>query len=76
MIKKNLGNIERAIRFVAGVGMLVWALLQPQLLWLEWLLLLAASFLLLNGIFSRCYLWYLFDLNTCRKDACTRDVVD
>ncbi|MEM6583284.1 MAG: DUF2892 domain-containing protein, partial [Pseudomonadota bacterium] len=62
MIKRNLGNTERAARFVVGVVLLVWAWREPELSALEWGVVIAASALVLNGVFSRCYLWYVLDL--------------
>jgi len=31
--------------------------------------------LILNGVFSRCYLWYVLDFNTCRsgREDCPTD---
>ncbi|MEP1470379.1 MAG: DUF2892 domain-containing protein [Halieaceae bacterium] len=65
MIEKNLGNIERIIRLFAGFGLLLWALSRPELNGMEWFVMLISSFLILNGIFSRCYLWYVLDFNSC-----------
>lgn len=65
MIEKNLGNVERIVRLLAGIALLAWAITRPDLNGVEWFVMLIASFLILNGIFSRCYLWYVLDLNTC-----------
>ena len=65
MNEQNLGLIERAIRLLLGFGLGIWVYMQPALGMSEWVALLAASFLILNGIFGRCYLWLLFDVNTC-----------
>ena len=65
MIEKNLGNIERVFRLLAGIGLLAWALSRPELNGIEWFVMLISRFMILNGIFSRCYLWYVLDLNTC-----------
>jgi hypothetical protein len=67
MIERNLGNIERVVRLLIGVGFGVWALMQPQLNGIEWLVIMTSVALILNGIFSRCYVWYLFDVNTNKK---------
>jgi uncharacterized membrane protein HdeD (DUF308 family) len=67
MIERNLGNIERAVRLILGIAFGVWALMQPQLNGVEWLVIVIALALILNGIFSRCYVWYLFDVNTSKK---------
>ncbi len=64
MIERNLGNIERVVRFILGVVFAVWALLQPAMNGIEWFVTIISLSLILNGIFSRCYVWYLLDLNT------------
>ena len=67
MIERNLGNIERVVRLLIGVVFGVWAFMQPQLNGVEWLVIMVSVALILNGIFSRCYVWYLFDVNTNKK---------
>ena len=66
MIERNLGNIERVVRLIAGVALLVWAVMQPMLNGIEWFVMFISVALILNGVFSRCYLWYVLDINTCR----------
>lgn len=67
MNEQNLGLIERAIRLLLGFVVGTWVVMQPALGAAEWVALVAASFLVLNGIFGRCYLWLLLDLNTCEQ---------
>jgi hypothetical protein len=68
MIERNIGNAERIVRFSFGLLFGAWALAQPATNTLaEWLLIIVAVSLMLNGIFSRCYLWYLLDVNTTSK---------
>ena len=67
MNEQNLGLIERAIRLLLGCGLGLWILMQPALGAVEWVASIAAIFLVLNGIFGRCYLWLLLDLNTCEQ---------
>ncbi len=67
MIRQNLGGGERAVRLLLGLGIAAWALTQPALAVKEWVALLAATFLVLNGVFGRCYLWALLNLNTCER---------
>lgn len=69
MIDKNLGKTERIVRFVLGIGLGYWAFSQPHLTLLEMLVLLAALFLILNGIFSRCYLWHVLGFDTCKEEG-------
>tara|TARA_R110002124_G_scaffold48299_1_gene142803 strand:+ start:407 stop:640 length:234 start_codon:yes stop_codon:yes gene_type:complete len=64
MIERNLGNIERVTRFFLGVIFAAWALSQPAMNVIEWFITFVSLALILNGIFSRCYVWYLLDLDT------------
>jgi hypothetical protein len=66
MIERNLGNSERVLRLLAGVLLLVWALGQDVMQLVDWFVVAVSSALILNGIFSRCYLWYVLDINTCQ----------
>jgi len=64
MIERNLGNVERLVRLLMGLLLLCWASLQPGMNGIDWFVVLVAVALVLNGIFSRCYLWYLLDINS------------
>ena len=65
MIERNIGNAERLVRFFFGLIFAVWALSQPSINTVaEWFVIVVAASLMLNGIFSRCYLWFLLDVNT------------
>lgn len=64
MTERNLGNIERVIRLVAGVLFAGWAFSQPHMNAIEWFVVVISICLVLNGIFSRCYLWYVLDIDT------------
>jgi len=64
MIERNLGNIERIVRLVIGLAFSAWALMQTSMNGVEWFVVLVSLSLIFNGIFSRCYLWYLLDVNT------------
>lgn len=64
MIERNLGNLERLIRFTLGSLFAVWTVSQPQMTITDWFVGFVALLLILNGVFSRCYLWYLIDLDT------------
>lgn len=66
MIERNLGNAERLVRFLLGVLMSGWAYQQNQLNLVEWFVIVISVALILNGVFSRCYLWYVLELDTCR----------
>ncbi|MBU3069026.1 DUF2892 domain-containing protein [Aestuariicella sp. G3-2] len=67
MIEKNIGNIERIFRVLFGVILAAWAAIQPDLNGIEWFVLVISLMLVLNGVFSRCYFWYILDINTCSK---------
>lgn len=64
MIERNLGNMERVFRLLFGLALGVWALMQNQMSGVDWFVTAVALSLVLNGVFSRCYLWYLLDVNT------------
>lgn len=64
MIEKNLGNVERVVRLGLGVAFAVWSFVQPQLNAIEWFVMVISLMLILNGVFSRCYLWYVLDIRT------------
>jgi DUF2892 family protein len=64
MIERNLGNIERVTRFLMGVVFAAWALSQPAMNVIEWFVTFVSLALILNGIFSRCYVWFLLDIDT------------
>ena len=64
MIERNLGNIERVVRLFLGVAFATWAFLQPTLNIVEWFVIGISLALILNGIFSRCYVWYMLDINS------------
>lgn len=68
-IEPNLGGVERALRLLLAVALIAWILRQPQTGALVWAAGLAASFLVLNALLSRCYLWRLLGISTCAKDA-------
>ena len=68
MIERNLGNAERLVRLVLGTLMFSWLYAQGSLNPVDWFVALVAIALVLNGIFSRCYLWYVLEVDTCRGD--------
>lgn len=69
MIERNLGNVERVVRLLFGLAMGIWALSGPALNGIEWFVIVISVSLIMNGIFSRCYLWFILDVNTDRKRA-------
>lgn len=67
MIDPNLGNLERILRLGFGIAFAVWALTRPAMHGIEWFVVFISLALILNGVFSRCYLWYIWDINTREK---------
>ena len=66
MIQRNLGNLERLLRLLLAVSLLVWTWRQQAMDPAAWCVLLVSIALMLNGIFSRCYLWYVLEIDTSR----------
>ncbi len=64
MIERNIGNTERIVRLLFGIAFGVWSFSQPHMNVVEWFVALVSLALILNGVFSRCYLWYVLDINT------------
>ena len=69
MIYRNLGLVERILRFALGAALLIWiggaaAFGPPQAA-----AALAALALFWNSIFARCYLWKWLGLSTCTDCA-------
>lgn len=64
MIEKNLGNIERLVRLAMGILFALWTIAQPYMTMTDWFVGTVALLLILNGVFSRCYLWYVLELDT------------
>jgi hypothetical protein len=79
MIDRNLGNTERVVRLFMGLAFSGWALSQPYLNGIEWFVMIVSLMLMLNGVFSRCYLWYVLSIDTSGSDysdKATRSVCD
>ena len=64
MLARNLGNIERVIRLLMGLALLAWAVTRSDMNAMEWFVVVIATFLIMNGIFARCYLWYILEVDT------------
>ncbi len=77
-MEQNLGRVERRVRLLLGALLAAWVVLQPEHTALHWIALLASVFLVLNGIFGRCYLWRVFRLDTRERcnGVCGRGAVD
>jgi hypothetical protein len=68
-MKPNLSVLERIVRPLLGLALASIALTQPELGLLALFVLVVAVFLILNGVFARCYLWHWLGLNTARNGA-------
>ncbi len=67
MIERNLGNVERVVRLLLGLLFGAWVLTREGLNPVEWFVMAVSLALILNGVFSRCYLWYILEINTCEQ---------
>ncbi len=65
MIDKNLGPVERILRLATAVFLGILVLSSSSFGVLEGIASVAALFLVLNALSSRCYLWSWLGLNTC-----------
>ena len=70
MIERNLGNIERLLRLVMGILVAGWLSTRVDMNGIEWFVAIVSLFLILNGVFGRCYLWFVLNINS-REQACT-----
>lgn len=61
-MKQNVGNIERVVRIVAGLGILSLTMIGPQSLWG-----LLGIVPLLTGLVGWCPPYALLGINTCGK---------
>ena len=59
-MKANVGNIDRIIRIVLGLGLIAWALAGGPL-W-AWIGVIPLA----TGLFTFCPLYTLLGVNTCR----------
>ena len=62
---KNLGNTERTVRLILGLLLAAVVLARPAMGAIEWTGALIALFLVLNGVFGRCYLWHVLEISSC-----------
>jgi hypothetical protein len=67
MIAPNLGETERAIRLLLGLGIGIWLVLQPSYSYFELFLAIISILLIINAITSRCYIWSWLGLNSCNN---------
>ena len=65
-MKRNIGNVERVIRVVGGIGILSLAFWGPQTPF-AWIGLVP----LVTGFVGWCPLYRLFGISTCHSESCS-----
>ena len=73
MIGKNVGTVERVFRLLAGILLALWSVTRPEMNGQAWFAALLALFLVLNGVFGRCYLWHVLNLSSCGCNSIPAD---
>ncbi|WP_439107195.1 YgaP family membrane protein [Congregibacter sp.] len=72
MIDRNIGTLERIVRFTLAVALIAWILSAERFGVAQGVAVLAAFALLWNSIFGRCYLWKWLGLSSCSpEDDCS-----
>lgn len=69
MINRNVGNPERALRFVMAVAVIGWVASGERFGTVQGIGVVAAVSLLWNTIFARCYLWKWLNISSCASDC-------
>lgn len=62
-MKTNVGNLDRAVRILAGLGLIAWATVGQGPVW-AWIGVVPLA----TGLFRMCPLYSLVGINTCPKD--------
>ena len=65
MIDRNIGKVERVIRFVFAVILIGWTVSSDGFGMFQGIAVVAAGALLWNSIFARCYLWKWLNISSC-----------
>lgn len=71
MIKRNLGKMERTLRFLLAAALLGWVVSRGSFGIVEGVAAVASLALLWNSIFARCYLWKWLGLSTRCDSQCS-----
>lgn len=64
-MEKNVGSIDRIIRIVVGIVLLLWGVGNGGLL--GWIAVILGLIVLLTGILGWCWLYKLLKINTNKK---------
>ena len=67
MFSKNVGTLDRAVRIVAGLALLVAYFAMPELAWRPVLLIGVVP--LLTGLVGSCPAYSLFGISTCPRKS-------
>ncbi|WP_414979567.1 DUF2892 domain-containing protein [Congregibacter sp.] len=68
MINRNIGTVERTIRFLLAVTIVGWILTAERFGAPQAFILIAAFALLWNSVFGYCYLWKWLGLSSCATE--------
>ncbi|MFK8041375.1 DUF2892 domain-containing protein [Congregibacter sp.] len=72
MIDRNIGTVERIVRFTLGAIIVAWILSAERFGVLQGASVVIAFALFWNSIFGRCYLWKWLGLSSCgSEDDCS-----
>lgn len=66
MFEKNVGGIDRVLRIVIGLALVLGFFLNPGAAW-GWLYLIGVP-VALTGVFGTCFAYRLIGVNTCPVD--------
>lgn len=64
-IEQNVGTADRIIRIALSIALAIFVTQSPTFGVFEVLLIIASTLLFLSATFARCYVWYIFSVNTC-----------
>lgn len=65
-IKKNIGKVDRKIRIIIGILMIIGAISLSSIV--RWFLFFGGVMLILTALIGFCGLYVFFDINTCKFD--------
>lgn len=63
-MQRNVGTTERLLRLSLGLAICIAVLLLGNTNLADSILLVVGSFLILNGLTARCYLWHWLGINS------------
>ena len=76
-MQRNIGKIERILRLLLGVVICVSVILMGNSNLADSILLVIGTFLILNGVTARCYLWRWLGINSHRdSQTCGLNIAD